>query len=168
MTSFRAPVPASAMQTFGIVRPPDHFRPASCAEVECEQHANGWETLLLAGSDDLAFVTKRVARGDVDGLHRHYTAEQAEGGFVRLRFPAGNPCFRASSHRISVERPPIYLVRPGDARSNRRDGLGRPYGDPLHSLHLATTRGRIHTRPEHWVEHSAETLDSVRTIRERG
>jgi len=164
----RGPVPQSAMMTYGIVRPPDHYRPASCAEVDCDAHAHGWVSTMLAGSDDLAFITGRVCRGDVDGHRRHYTAEPVEGGFVRLTFPAGQECFATRSHRVPVERPPIFLVRPGDARSNPVDPLGRRYGDPLHSVRLARSRGRIHTRPEDWVEDSAETLDRVRSVREKG
>ena len=102
------------------------------------------------------------------GVRTGATTETAPDGFVRLTFPAGQPCFRASSHRVSVQRPPIFLVRPGDARSNPRDGMGRSYGDPVTSVRLARAGGRIHTRPEHWVEDSAETLDSVRTAREKG
>ena len=164
----RDPVPQRMMKTYGIVRPPDHFRPATCAEVDCEAYTHGWVSTMLAGSDDLAFLTQRVCRGDVDGWHRHFTTELAPDGFVRLTFPPGQPCFRVSSHRVSVERPPIFLVRPGDARSNPRDRSGRPFGDPVTSVRLAQAQGRIHTRPEHWVEDSAETLDRVRSAREKG
>jgi len=158
--TLRQPVPQHAMTTYGIVRPPDHWRAATCAEVDCVPHAHGWTSLLPAGSDDLAFITGRVCRGDVDGHRRHYTAEPTPDGFVRLTFPAGQPCFAVTRHRVSVQRPPVFLVRPGDARSN-------PRGDPLVSVRLARSRGRIHARPEDWVEDSAETLDSVRTVREK-
>lgn len=166
--TLRGPVPQHAMTTYGIVRPPDHFRPATCAEVDCQPHAHGWTTILVAGSDDLAFITSRVCAGDVDGHRRRYTVEAAEDGFVRLTFPAGQRCFAAARHRVSVQRPPIYLVRPGDSRSNPRDATSRSYGDPLASLRMAQRRGHIYARPEQWVEDSAETLDRVRTVREKG
>ena len=146
----RDPVPQRMMKTYGIVRPPDHFRPATCAEVDCEAYTHGWVSTMLAGSDDLAFLTQRVCRGDVDGWHRHFTTELAPDGFVRLTFPPGQPCFRASSHRISVERPPIFLVRSGDWRGN-------PGG-----------QHRVHTRPEHWVEDFAEHQQGLADALQRG
>lgn len=143
-------VPAGAFQTFGVSAPIEtHYRPATCAEVECEARANGWTTLMAAGSDELAFLTGAVCAGTVDGHRRHYTAEPAGDGFVRLTFPAGQPCFKASVHRVPLERPAIFTVRSGD-------------------IARAAGAARVHTRPEHWVEEFTETLDGVRTIRERG
>ncbi len=167
--SGRFVVPQGAMQTFAIVKPrATHYRPASCAEVDCEPHRNGWATTLLAGSDDLDFVTTQVCGGLVDGHRRHYVREPAPDGMVRLVFAPGQPCFAVSSHTVDIERDPVFLVRPGDTRSNPVSSSGARYASPETDLALAPRAGRIHTRPEHWVEQSAETLDRVRTIRERG
>lgn len=165
----RLVVPQAAMQTFAIVKPrATHYRPATCAEVECAAHLNGWTTLLLAGSDDLDFVRTQVCGGAVDGRRRHFTEEPAPDGMVRLTFPAGQPCFAAAEHVVDVERDPVFLVRPGDGRSNPISPTGARYASPELDVALARRGGRIHTRPEHWVEHSAETLDRVRSVRERG
>lgn len=165
----RAVVPQQAMQTFAIVKPrATHYRPATCAEVECAPHVNGWSTLLLAGSDDLAFVVTQVCAGLVDGHRRHFTQEPAPDGMVRLTFPAGQACFGTSQHTVDVERDPVFLVRPGDGRSNPVSATGSRYASPERDIALAQRAGRIHTRPEDWVDHSATVLDGVRTARERG
>ena len=143
-------LPVGLVKTYGIRAPRStHTRAGTCAEVDCEPHRNGWATTLLAGSDDVAFV-ERVCRGDVDGHRRQYTAEPVEGGFVRLTFPPGQVCFRVSSHRVPLERPPIFEVRGGDHRGN-------PVGDR-----------RVHTRPEDWVDDFATHQDRLAGQIERG
>lgn len=128
-------LPVQAYKTYAVLQPEQtHTRPATCAEAGCEHHENGWTSTFLAGSDDLDFV-RRVCRGDVDGHRRRYVEVQLPDGFVQLVFEAGQACFRASTHRVSLERPPVCLVRGGDWR-----------GDPTGA------RPFVHTTPESWVE----------------
>lgn len=151
-----SPVPGGMMKTFGIAKPrATHWVTASCERVECLNYLNGW-------------VTEVDERTELGGSQAHYVRsssgrsfveERTPDGLTRFTFRAGQPCF--AEHRVEVEREPIFLVRPGDRRHNV---LGLPGVD----LRLAERAGRIHTRPEFWVEECAETLDSVRTVREKG
>lgn len=118
-------LPVQAMDTFSIKAPPStHTRPASCAEVECEHYRHGWTKTVLAGSDDAALI-RHASQGLVDGHRRRYRTILLGGGMVRLEFPPEQPCFRALSHRVSLDRPEFYLLRGGDWRANT--GLRRRY-----------------------------------------
>lgn len=105
-----APVlPVTAMQTFGISQPlATHWRAASCAEVSCAHYLNGWATTVIVESPD-DYLIRRAGR-------KWVSCEAVEGGFVRYVFEAGQPCFRAASHRVPVDREPLYVVRSGDWR----------------------------------------------------
>lgn len=106
-----------------------HFRPATCAEVGCPHYINGWKTILPVGSD-LIDVLRRSGR-------RYVQVDSERGGLVEFIFEAGQSCFRASTHVVSLEREPLYLVTAGGDR-------------------------RVHARGEDWVEDSSEYLDAVR------
>lgn len=117
-------------KTYQLIAPrATHTRPASCEEVQCRHHANGWKTTVPLGSDDEALI-RRAGRAFVATV---------DGGMISFTFHAGQPCFRASSHRVPLERDPHFLVRGGDYRGN-------PMGTPT----------RQHTRPADWVEDFAE------------
>lgn len=155
-TPVSSPVPQRAMRSFGIVKPTDtHSVRASCELVECLNYLNGWATEV----DERTELGGRQAAYVRSSAGRSFTEERTPEGLTRFTFRSGQPCF--AEHRVEVERPPIFLVRPGDRRANV---LGLPEVD----LALARRAGRIHTRPEFWVEECAETLDSVRTVREKG
>lgn len=119
--------PVQAYKTYGLAMPVEtHRRRASCAEVNCPHYLHGWATTVAAGSDDEALIRR---------AGRHFTIpERLEGGFVRFTFPPGQPCFRAASHTISLEREPFYGVRDGDWRGNptgrrRRHANGADWTD---------------------------------------
>ena len=139
-------LPVTAFQTFTIDRPLEtHWRVGTCAEVKCLNLTHGWWTEVDEDST-LGGMQAAYIRRDSG---RRFVESKTPEGLTRFEFEAGQECF--AEHKVAVERDPLFLVRPGDHRGN-------PFG----------TAPRVHKRPEHWVEHFAETLDGVRTVKERG
>jgi len=135
---------AAAYKTYAIVSPlSTHFRPATCAEIDCPHYLNGWRVRVENLTPDLL----RAARNS----GRAYTTEAVARGETYLVFAAGQPCFKASEHRTRVDRPPLYVVRDGDHRGNPRG-----------------TKARLHQRPENWVEDFAEHQQKLADEIERG
>lgn len=101
-------------KTYQIVAPVQtHFRPASCAEVQCAGHRLGFRTIVASDSPQAAYIRARSGR--------KFAESPAGAGLAQFDFPAGQTCFQASAHRVSLEREPFYLVKDGDYRGN-------PYG----------------------------------------
>jgi len=144
--------PVQAYQTFSVSAPrATHFRPATCAEVDCAARRGGWVT-RVNGLDPLG---ADQARYIVEQSGRRYTLtehpETVEGGVCRrwlsFAFPAGQRCF--ASHQVPLEREPLFVVRGGDWR--RALGVIRR-----------------HTNAEDWRDDFAAHQDMVRTHVERG
>lgn len=142
---FKPTLPVEKMQTYKISRPPaTHTRPATCAEVDCPDFVKGY-TVRLPRGDDRIVLLRRAADGWVDGFKREMCEvtgiDSAEQEFL---FNPGSPCLKATTHRCTLDRPEIYVVREGDWRNARTARLIRR-----------------HQRPEHWVEDMQENLDAV-------
>jgi hypothetical protein len=132
-----------AFKTYGIRAPlSTHWRAASCAEVECEHYLNGWRTIVPADSPQAEYIRRRSGR--------KFTEERQPGGLTEFTFPAGQPCFQASAHRLRVEREERFLIRDGDHRGN-------PRGTPVREL-----------RPDDWADDFANHQDKIATQFERG
>lgn len=143
-------LPVHAVKTYAIVQPlATHWRPATCAEVDCQPHQFGWATTVIAESEDETTLL-RAAAGAVDGHRRHYVKQAEPAGFVRYVFSPGQACFAAGRHQVPVGREPIHVVRGGDWRGNPRRELRR------------------HVRGADWVEDFAEHQDRIATAIERG
>lgn len=142
---FRLPPqgPAAAYQTFSVVTPPgpDHWRPASCEEVDCEFWANGWQTRVPRTAGAMLNTIRTSGRPYLERV------EEAE---VVFTFGPGTTCFRASTHQVKLGRPELFIVRDGDWRGN------------------PTGTFRRHTRPDDWVEHMQDHLGKLREQQERG
>lgn len=137
--------PAQAYKTYRVAQPlRTHWRPATCAEVDCEHHAYGWRTLADIDTDDGV----RRARYIVDHAGRAYTWSQA-GSVVTFTFAPGQQCF--AEHHVPLERDPLFLVRGGDWRGNP----GR----------VPTIK---HTRADDWVDDFATHQINVAQQLERG
>ena len=111
---FDPQLPPSAMKTYELRSPlATHWRPATCAEVDCAAQAHGWRTVIDVATD-LGRVQANYIR-----LHsgRHFTAEET-GTLVTFTFPAGQTCF--AEHRAPLDRPEFYRVVGGDWRGNPR------------------------------------------------
>lgn len=137
-------------QTYQIVAPPaTHFRPATCAEIECMAYLHGWKTTVDPSSDlgakQLDYITKRSGRA--------FVSEKLATGLVEFTFEAGQVCFQASTHRVRLfEKPEIFVVRQGDRRL--RSGAHRRFT----GLHAA----------EDWRDHFANHQQGLRDVLERG
>jgi hypothetical protein len=101
-----------AYRTFSVATPlSTHTRVASCLEVECLAHENGWMTTVDERTE--------LGRGQADYIRhamtpRRYYTESREGDLTVFTFPAGQKCF--AEHRIDLDRPAFFRARPGDHR----------------------------------------------------
>lgn len=137
-------MPVQGMQSFEIASPVEtHHKVISCKEAGCQRYRDGWRTVL----DVSTLEGARQARWIINYSGRKYKLEEV-GNVLTFTFPAFQRCF--GKHTKPLERPELYIVRDGDWRGN-------PTGKTMQ-----------HTRPEHWVEHSAETLDKLRTAQQKG
>lgn len=137
-------LPAAQMKTYAIDAPrATHWRAATCDEAGCLAYRNGWRLKQQDLTDaDLATV-KASGR-------RYRTLHQSEHT-TYLIFEAGQPCFRAATHRVRLDRPELFVVSGGDWR-----------GDPLH---VGTFE---HTTPDSWVDDFATHQDKIATTHQRG
>ena len=133
-----APVgPAQAYQTFQILAPSStHRRKATCVEVDCPDYQKGWR-VRVEGLDAGMLHTAKTSG-------RKFTELHVAEGENWLVFEAGQPCFRAATHSVPLDKQEIYIARDGDYRGN------------------PTGRVRKHTKPEFWVEHMADDVDKVK------
>lgn len=132
-------LPVTQMVTHAIVAPlATHWRKATCAEVGCLQHHHGW-ALNTAGLS-AGQVTLAKASG------RRYRVEQDAAGADILIFEPGQSCFKASEHRIRLEREEIFVQRPGDWRGNPAAG-----SKPL-----------IFSGADSWLDSLGTALDKIR------
>lgn len=132
----------TAYKTYAMVSPlSTHFRPASCAEVDCPHYLNGWRVRLENLTPDLQHAARTSGR--------RYREQHVTDGETYLVFEAGQACFKASQHRARVDRPPLYIVRDGDHRGNPR-----------------RTKARLHQRAQDWVEdfatHQQKLADEIK------
>lgn len=153
-------LPVSAMQTYALASPArTHYRPATCAEVECEAWRVGWATVVDEGTglgqQQAAYI--RATMHDMakpgrpaDGQRWYSESRESHpmqdgtgspagaiDGLTTFTFPAGQPCFAAAAHQVPLERPCLYLVRGGDWRANtgliRRHNTAEAWADDLHT-----------------------------------
>lgn len=83
-----------------------HFRPASCAEVDCPQYRLGWKTRLeVLNPKDRHYVLKESGR--------RYKLQQVAEGETYAVFEPGQQCFQVSRHRVRVHRPEAFAVMDG-------------------------------------------------------
>jgi len=135
-------LPAGAMKTYGIAAPRStHWRPATCAEVECLAWRRGWRTIINVrtefGARQAYYIRMHSGRA--------FTASEPDAeGMVTFVFPAGQTCF--TEHPKRLEREEIYVVRDGDWRGNPR----------------GTTAVR-HKRAADWVDDFANHQDRLAT-----
>lgn len=141
-------LPVQAMETFAIASPVDtHFKVVRCDGPElkegCVRNKVGWRTVLDVSTVEGA----RQAKWIINFSGRSFT-RQDQGSVLTFTFAAGQQCFQ--KHRVPLGRPELYIVRDGDWRGNPTGHVYR------------------HTRPEHWVEHSAESFDRLDRTKKRG
>lgn len=141
-------LPAHLFKTYQIASPhTTHSRPATCAEVSCKEYTQGWmiqkSILTEKNWHDIHAGKWRYREIDLTGLD-----EVPEQG-IYLMFEAGQPCFRASTHRVSLERPEIY-------RAGR--GRGKLYNPREAKVFSA----------ENWLDDFHTNQDRLQTLAQRG
>lgn len=137
-------LPAEAMKSYVILAPrATHFRPGSCAEVDCPHLQFGWRTVIDESTD----LGRRQAYYIRRESARKFTEDRDATGLTTFTFEAGQRCFR--THQVRLDRPELFVVRGGDWRGNPRG--------------IETRR---HTRPEDWVDdfanHQTALADRLR------
>ena len=148
LTRITPNAPPAAYKTYAIRSPlATHFRPATCAEVECQAHTKGWRTAVDESTD----LGQRQAYYIRKQSGRRFSEHRDEAGLTVFEFEAGQRCFRSDEHRVSLQRPENFLVLGGDYRGN-------PMRTPAHK----------HTRPEFWVEDFANHQDKIADRRKAG
>jgi len=142
-------LPVQAMQTYAIKSPvATHTRAASCREAGCAAFQRGWVTIVPEGpqADRVrALAATGLELPGVGWYRWRFSERPADGapGLVEFTFPGGQLCFRFDQHRVSLDRPELFVVRKGDQRGNL--GLIRSHGE----------RGDL------WVEDMQEHLHGV-------
>lgn len=127
---------AQDYKTYQIVSPlSTHWRPATCAEMDCPNYLKGWRLRVEGLPLDMLHAAKTSGR-----KFSELNVSENENWLV---FEAGQPCFRASEHRALLDKQEIYIVRGGDYRGN-------PTGEV-----------RKHTSPIFWREDFAEHQEKV-------
>jgi len=125
-----------AYKTYEMRSPlPTHYRAATCAEADCTYYRDGFQVRVEGLAPQVLHAVQHSGR--------KYTVQKVADGETYLAFEPGQPCLRASLHRVRIDRPPLYVVRDGDWRGN------------------PTGRGRQHTSPEDWVEDFATHQQAI-------
>ena len=137
-------LPVTSMKTYAISSPlSTHWRPATCAEVECPEFVHGWRTIVPSDSAAADYIrhdrTRRHAETHPDAGLACFTFEPGQHGFSPQH-----------DHQVRTGRPEKYLVRGGDWRGN-------PAGDR-----------RVLGRAADWVDDFANHQDRLQTAIERG
>lgn len=118
-------LPAAAYKTYAISSPlATHYRDASCSEVDCQAQEHGWRTVVDESTD----LGQRQAAYIRRESGRKYTEERQPDTLTAFTFEAGQTCFE--SHKVSLQRPELFLVRGGDWRGNPRGDLPFQHGSP--------------------------------------
>lgn len=154
------PVPRLATQaykTYRIMSPlSTHYRPATCAEVECKAYTEGWTYKKADLDERLLYLVTHAGKHyremwsdpillDAEGKPYH----PSPGGALYLVFAPGQSCFQAPTHRVSLERPAFFVAGRGDYRS--------------FSLRRAEKLSA-----DNWVDSFANHQDHLKTFVERG
>ena len=129
--------PPAAYKTYTMLRPAEtHTRPVNCETADCDRQANGWVTTInettLLGQKQAYYIRTQSGRRYI---------EVDGDGVTLFTFPADQECFE--THTVDLDKPSTWIVRGGDWRGNPR------------------RTGRVHDRPEHWVEDFAEHQDRL-------
>lgn len=137
-------MPAHAYKTYSIAAPAStHFRPATCAEVDCPHYLGGWRVRVEGLPPEMVHTAKTSGR--------RFLEQRVAEGETWLLFEAGQACFKASEHRTRIGKPELFLVRDGDHRGNPRG-----------------TKARLHQRPADWVEDFAEHQRAIADAHQEG
>ena len=138
-------LPTGFYKTYRVASPiSTHYRPATCAEVECKAYRDGWtyKKADLERENLLYTVTHAGKR------YREMTLDDSSD--VYLVFEPGQVCFQAATHRISLQRPEFYFAGRGDYRS------------------FSHRRAAQFDKPEDWVDSFMHHQEIINRVVEEG
>jgi hypothetical protein len=99
-----------AYDTYAIRMPRStHQRIATCEEVECAAWQNGWRTAVPNASPQAQYIRAKSERA---------FTEERDGALVVFTFKPGQRCFASDTHRVVLEREPVFLKQRGDWRTS--------------------------------------------------
>lgn len=105
----------AAYKTYGWSRPlASHWRKGTCEEAGCNAFLHGWKTVIDESSELGAGQAHYIRH---DATRKHVEVRTPEG-LTEFTYPSGQTCFRASEHRVPLEREANFFVRGGDYRGN--------------------------------------------------
>jgi hypothetical protein len=136
-------LPVSSYKTYAIRSPiQTHYRKATCEEIGCEAFQNGW-----------AYLKEDLTPGDLYlATHsgKRYREVHIGPGQNYIVFEAGQSCFGAAQHVISLHRPEFYFV-------------GRGHTSVFQARHA-----RAHANGDDFVDDFANHQDKLNTTFKRG
>ena len=103
------------------------WRDATCDEVACTHHLQGWSLKLHFSPSQTAsdLADNQGAHRYIENSGREFTTRWEEGAVCIYQFPPGQKCFRqenpASKHIVPVERDPVFLHITGPDRFKQID-----------------------------------------------
>lgn len=126
-----------------------HWKPATCAEFECDEYMYGFSITLLRDHEKFEAQYHYITHD----RSRRYSMQQPDANRVVFVYGPGNAGMGLAhaQHKVPIGRPPLLLVADGDWRGN-------PRGTPA----------RRHVRVEDWIDDSANHLDKIRTAYQKG
>jgi hypothetical protein len=112
-------MPIGSYKTYALRAPiQTHYRRASCAEVDCSAHQNGWVTKIdettSLGQQQAYYIRNQSGRA---------FKEERDGAITKFTFFQGQQCFKY--HVVQLDRDPILIVRDGDWRGNPTGNVRR-------------------------------------------
>jgi hypothetical protein len=145
MNRVQPAMPVHAYKTYGIVAPiSTHWRPATCAEVDCPAYMHGWQTHV----DENSALGQKQAHYIRREAKRSFKESKRQDGLTTFSFPPGQVCFR--QHKTRVEREELFVMRTGDHRGSP-DGFRRTYD-----------------RPDQWADDFSAHQDEIARQQQRG
>lgn len=154
---FTPAMPSHLYRTYRALSPVStHFRPATCAEVQCTAYTQGWtyvkehlirENLLYA----VTHAGKRYREMTIPVPYRDSATDELKFGAEELClvFEPGQMCFQARGHRLPLERPEFFYTGRGDYRT-------------------FSTRNAQKLNADDWVDHFANHVDKLNTAYQKG
>lgn len=112
-----------------------HYRKATCQEVECKHHREGW-------TYDVAQLDMEMIRAiRVSGRRWN---ERELNGHTYWVFPPGQQCFK--THQVRIDREPFYYVTPN-------------------ATGLIVPAARQHKNGDDWTDDFANHQDKIKGVR---
>ena len=107
-------MPAQNYKTWEVIYPhASHYRPATCAEVDCSHYLNGWQTVVDESTNLGQARAYYIRHGQTRGFTE--SRDDRNGIVVTVfKFHSGQTCFR--EHEKVLDRPAMHGVRRGTGR----------------------------------------------------